>query len=91
MKHLIIIILTCLLLCSGCSVTEATRSLDGTVTIKRSRLLMTEDIDSFSYDATDGSFTLDGYKSDMTKALELIQLLAKKEDKDTIGGEGVKP
>ena len=41
---------------------------------------MTEDIDSFSYDASDGSFTLDGYKSDMTKALELIELLAKKDE-----------
>ncbi len=49
----------------GCSQTIATYK-DGVATVKRNRFLMTEDIGSFSYDATDGSFTLDGYKSDMT-------------------------
>ncbi len=81
-----IIILIALCLLSGCSITEATYSKDGTVTVKRTRVLMTEDIDSFSYDASDGSFTLDGYRSDMTRALDLIELLTKKEDE--IGGEG---
>ena len=35
---------------------------------------------SFTYDATDGSFTLDGYKSDMTRALILIDKLAAKDE-----------
>jgi len=73
-----LIILT-MLLFSGCSQTEAWYK-DGVATVKRTRFLMTEDIDSFSYDASDGSFTLDGYKSDMTKALELIELLVKKDE-----------
>ena len=68
------------LLLSGCSQTTATYE-DGVATVTRTRILMTEDIDSFSYDATDGSFTLDGYKSDMTKALSIIdRLLVKYEE-----------
>ncbi len=67
-------------LLAGCSQTIATYK-DGVATVKRNRFLMTEDIGSFSYDATDGSFTLDGYKSDMTQALMLIDKLAMKEVK----------
>lgn len=58
----------------GCSQTTGTYK-DGTATITRNRFLMTEDIDSFTYDASDGSFILEGYKSDMTRALELIDKL----------------
>ena len=68
-----------LIVLGGCSNTEATYSKDGTVTVKRTRFLMTEDIDSFSYDARDGSFTLDGYKSDMTRMIDLVDRLTKGE------------
>ena len=73
-----ILLITLALLLGGCSHTTATYK-DGVATVRRTRILMTEDIGSFSYDATDGSFTLDGYKSDMTRALILIDKLAKKE------------
>ncbi len=76
-----LILILALLLC-GCSQTIATYK-DGVATVKRTRILMTEDIGSFSYDATDGSFTLDGYKSDMTKALMLIDKLAAKDEDET--------
>ncbi len=76
MKHILLPIL--ILLVFGCSQTTGTYK-DGTATITRTRFLMTEDIDSFSYDATDGSFTLDGYKSDLTRALDLIKLLTDKD------------
>lgn len=72
------VIILCLLLC-GCSNTTATYR-DGETTITRWRLLMTEDIGSASFDANDGSFTIDGYKSDMTHALDLIKLLAEKDE-----------
>ncbi len=73
------VLITLALLLTGCSQTIATYK-DGVATVKRNRFLMTEDIGSFSYDATDGSFTLDGYKSDMTRALMLIDKLAKKDE-----------
>ena len=80
---IVVILILALLLC-GCSQTIATYK-DGVATVKRTRILMTEDIGSFSYDATDGSFTLDGYKSDMTKALMLIDKLAAKDEDETKG------
>jgi len=79
MKTRILIALTCLLL-AGCCQTTATVDKDGNMLIKRTRFLVTEDIGSVSFDATDGSFTIDGYKTDMTKALEIIRLLAKKDE-----------
>ena len=81
MKTLLLITLALFL--SGCSQTIATYK-DGVATVKRNRFLMTEDIGSFSYDATDGSFTLDGYKSDMTRALMLIDKLAKKDEDEKV-------
>ncbi len=71
---IIILILTVLL--TGCGNTTMTHK-DGVTTISRWRFLMTEDIGSASFDATDGSFTIDGYKSDMTKALDLVGTLIK--------------
>ena len=71
---IIILILTVLL--TGCGNTTMTHK-DGVTTISRWRFLMTEDIGSASFDATDGSFTIDGYKSDMTKAQELVGTLIK--------------
>ena len=76
MKKLFIITLALLL--GGCSRTTATYK-DGVATVTRTRILMSEDIDSFSYDASDGSFTFEGYKSDMTKALILIDKLTAKD------------
>lgn len=76
MKTLLII--TIALLLAGCSITTAKYE-DGVASIRRIRVLMTEDIDSFTYDATDGSFILEGYKSDLTKALDVIKLLANKD------------
>lgn len=73
------------LILSGCSNTEATYNKDGTVTVRRTRILMTEDIDSFSYDARDGSFTLDGYKSDMTRLIDVIDRLTKKDERKKVG------
>ncbi len=78
-----VLLITLALLLDGCSHTEATYK-DGVATVKRTRVLMTEDIGSFSYDATDGSFTLDGYKSDLTKALDLIKLLADKDERKAV-------
>ena len=64
------------LLLTGCGNTTMTHK-NGVTTISRWRFLMTEDIGSASFDATDGSFTIDGYKSDMTKALDLVGTLVK--------------
>ena len=85
MKHLLLLIIV---LISGCSQTTGTYK-DGVATITRTRFFMTEDSDSFSYDASDGSFTLDGYKSDMTKALDLINRLTKQDEGARIGGKAV--
>ena len=74
-------LLTIVLFFTGCCQTTATVDQAGNMLIRRTRFLITEDIGSVSFDATDGSFTIDGYKSDMTKALDLIKLLA---DKDAI-------
>lgn len=78
-----VLLITLALILGGCSHTEATYK-DGVATVKRTRILMTEDIGSFSYDATDGSFTLDGYKSDMTQALRLIEKLTMKDEKKAV-------
>jgi len=64
-----------ILLFAGCCQTTAHVE-DDVMTITRTRFLITEDIGSVSFDATDGSFTIDGYKSDMTKALELVKYFA---------------
>lgn len=77
MKTTITLLLLAVLL-SGCSRTTATYK-DGVATVTRTRFLMTEDIDSFSYDARDGSFTFEGYKSDMTRALILLDKLTAKD------------
>ncbi len=74
MKTLLLIILLTL---TGCCQTIGRVSPDGEMTITRTRFLITEDIGSVSYDARDGSFTIDGYKSDMTRALELVKYFAK--------------
>ncbi len=74
MKTLLLITLALLL--TGCCKTTASINKDGVLTISRTRFLVTEDIGSVSYDATDGSFTIDGYKSDMTRALELVKYFA---------------
>lgn len=63
----------------GCGNTTFTHK-DGLTTVSRWRCLMTEDIGSASFDATDGSFTIDGYKSDMTRALDLIGVLVKEKE-----------
>ena len=64
-------------ICSGCCKTTATVDTEKhLMTITRTRFLITEDIGSVSFDATDGSFTIDGYKSDMTRALELVKYFA---------------
>ena len=76
-----VLLLTLTLLLGGCSRTTATYK-DGVATVTRTRILMTEDIDSFSYDASDGSFTFEGYKSDMTKALILIDKLTAKDEEN---------
>ncbi len=65
------------LLLGGCCKTTATVDTEKhLMTITRTRFLITEDIGSVSFDATDGSFTIDGYKSDMTRALELVKYFA---------------
>ena len=76
-----VVLLTLALLLGGCSRTTATYK-DGVATVTRTRILMTEDIDSFSYDASDGSFTFEGYKSDLTKALILIDKLTAKDEEN---------
>ena len=73
MKTLFIILLAILL--GGCCKTVA-RVEDGVMTITRTRFFIKEDIGSVSYDATDGSFVIEGYKSDMTKALDLVKHFA---------------
>ena len=79
----VLFLLAALMVCwlGGCSRTTATYK-DGVATVTRTRILMTEDIDSFSYDASDGSFTFEGYKSDMTKALILIDKLTAKDEEN---------
>lgn len=83
-KGFVLLILLALLL-SGCCKTTATVDTEKhLLIITRIRFLITEDIGSVSFDATDGSFTIDGYKSDMTRALELVKYfaaLSKEEDK----------
>lgn len=87
----LILTIALLLALTGCSRTTATYK-DGVATVTRTRLLMTEDIDSFSYDASDGSFTFEGYKSDMTRALILLdKLTAEDEERRLIAREEVKP
>ena len=84
MKHLLTLTLVLFLL-SDCCQTTAGVSKDGEMFIRRTRFLITEDIGSVSYDATDGSFTIDGYKSDMTRALELVKYFAAlSEGKDAV-------
>ncbi len=73
MKTLLLILA---LLLGGCCQTTATIDKDGKMLIRRTRFLITEDIGSVSYDARDGSFTIDGYKSDMTRALDLVKYFA---------------
>ncbi len=73
MKTLIIILLALLL--GGCCKTVA-RVEDGVMTITRTRFFIKEDIGSVSYDAADGSFIIEGYKSNMTRALELVKYFA---------------
>jgi len=76
MKKLLLIIL-CLLFVGGCSQTIVTMP-DGS-TLKRNRFLDWEQIGSVSYD--DGSFTLDGYESDTSRLIAIIERL--------IAGKGV--
>ncbi len=65
------------LLLGGCSQLDITMP-DGSH-LSRTRVLSQEKIGSVSYD--DGSFTLDGYESDLTKALTIIdRLLVKYEE-----------
>ncbi len=72
-----LILIFALLLC-GCSQTKLTLP-DGS-SLVRTRFLDWEKIGSVSYD--DGSFTLDGYESDLTRALGIIdRLIARKEVK----------
>ncbi len=74
MKRLLFIITLALLL-GGCSQHILTL-LDGR-TYKAKRFLDSTKIGSVSYD--DGSFTLDGYESDLTKALGIIDRLIARE------------
>ena len=60
---------------TGCCKTVA-RVEDGVMTITRTRFFIKEDIGSVSYDAADGSFIIEGYKSNMTRALELVKYFA---------------
>ena len=76
---IIVVILTLALLLGGCSQHIVTLK-DGT-TYKANRFLDWTKIGSASYD--DGSFTLDGYESDLTRALSIIDRL--------IAREAVKP
>ena len=72
-KVLMVLILALLL--GGCSQTKLTLP-DGS-SLVRTRFLDWEKIGSVSYD--DGSFTLDGYESDLTKALGIIDRLIARE------------
>ncbi len=84
MKHLLTLALLVLMM-AGCCQTVASIDKDGVMLIRRTRFLIVEDIGSVSYDATDGSFTIDGYKSDMTRALDLIKYFAAlSEGKDAV-------
>lgn len=69
------------LMLSGCSHTDLTLP-DGTHLV-RVRFLDNEKIGSVSYD--EGSFTMDGYESDMTKALNIIQRLIADNDERQVG------
>ena len=83
------LIITLALLLCGCSQHIVTLK-DGT-TYKANRFLDWTKIGSASYD--DGSFTLDGYESDLTRALGIIdRLLAEKEEREKrLAFQGVKP
>ncbi len=71
-----ILFITLALLLSGCS--QHILTLPDGSTYKANRFLDSTKIGSVSYD--DGSFTLDGYESDLTKALGIIdRLIARKE------------
>ena len=70
-----LLLLTLALLLGGCSQTKVTLP-DGS-SLVRTRCLSWEKIGSVSYD--DGSFTLDGYESDLTKALGIIDRLIARE------------
>ena len=73
MKTLTLIAVLACLLCSGCAHTEITLP-DGT-SIVRDRFLDSQKLGSVSYDATDGSFILDGWESDQAKLIALLQKL----------------
>ena len=70
-----ILLITLALLLPGCSQTKVTLP-DGS-SLVRTRCLSWEKIGSVSYD--DGSFTLDGYESDLTRALGIIDRLIARE------------
>ncbi len=71
-----LILITLALLLGGCSQHIVTLP-DGS-TYRANRFLDSTKIGSVSYD--DGSFTLDGYESDLTKALGIIDRLIAREE-----------
>ncbi len=73
MKTIAIALLLAFLLLGGCAHTEITLP-DGT-NIVRDRFLDSQKLGSVSYDATDGSFTLDGWESDQARLIALLQRL----------------
>ena len=75
---LAIFLITLALLLGGCS--QHILTLPDGSTYKANRFLDSTKIGSVSYD--DGSFTLDGYESDLTRALGIIdRLIAREENK----------
>lgn len=89
MKQCKLLLITLALLLGGCS--QHIVTLPDNSTYKANRFLDWTKIGSVSYD--DGSFTLDGYESDLTRALGMIdRLLAEKEEREKqLAIQGVKP
>ncbi len=72
----IVLLITLALLLGGCS--QHILTLPDGSTYKANRFLDSTKIGSVSYD--DGSFTLDGYESDLTRALGIIDRLIAREE-----------
>ena len=72
-----VLLITLALLLGGCS--QHILTLPDGSTYKANRFLDSTKIGSVSYD--DGSFTLDGYESDLTRALGIIDRLIAREEK----------
>lgn len=83
-----VLLITLTLILGGCSTLDVTMP-DGSH-LRRTRFLDKERIGSVSYDK--GSFTLDGYESDLTRALGIIdRLLVEYEEMFELQRMAVKP